>query len=89
MNPVYEFVDISPEALKMMGASEMDLMNEGLDRGMVGDDLPTGFADSTPTSKPKQNFMSEDFMTSSENKDDILKEILKELKDIKVILAGK
>lgn len=89
MNPGYEYVDISPEALKMMGASEMDLMNEGFDRGVVGDDLPTGFANTTPTSESKQNFMSEDFMISSENKDDILKEILKELKDIKVILAGK
>lgn len=89
MNPGYEYVDISPEALKMMGASEMDLMNEGFDRGMVGDDLPTGFANPTSTPKPKQDFMSEDFMTSSENKDDILKQILKELKDIKVILAGK
>lgn len=83
MNNNYEFIQVDPKVIAMLGGDDESILNEDLEA-----DLPEGalndFSMQAKTSAPVENNMN-----FGDKYEYLLNEILTELKEIKVILAGK
>lgn len=84
----YDYVKVDPRAIQMLGGDAQDLLNEGLDG-----DLPESALQSFNETLLSDDMVSAEVdgskVTVLDKDEDILKQILNELKEIKVILAGK
>ena len=83
MNNNYEFIQVDPKVIAMLGGDDESILNEDLEA-----DLPEGvlndFSMQAKTPTPVENNMN-----FGDKYEYLLNEILTELKEIKVILAGK
>lgn len=93
MNNGYEYIKVDPKVIQMLGGS--DDMSESMAGEFGDDDLPASFVESYGK-KASQKNMFEDLdndpvmvMPSQDSVPGLLQEILNELSEIKVILAGK
>lgn len=84
----YDYVKVDPRAIQMLGGDAQDLLNDGLDG-----DLPESALQSFNETLLSDDMVSAEVdgsrVTVLDKDEDILKQILNELKEIKVILAGK
>ena len=83
MNNNYEFIQVDPKVIAMLGGDESSILNEDLEA-----DLPASALDNF-TMQPKTPAPVENNMNFGDKYEYLLNEILSELKEIKVILAGK
>lgn len=92
MNNKYEYVQVDPKVIAMLGGS--DDMAESM-QAEFGDDLPPSAVDSynvTPKTKSMFEDVNNNPMMLTPSQDSVpglLQEILNELREIKVILAGR
>ena len=94
----YEFINVDPRVIQMLGGDEP--ISDPLG-GDMSDDLPSSVLESyNPAKKMSEGFGNQadpvfpSMQTrveaaTADSKTELLKEILQELKEIKVILAGK
>lgn len=83
MNNNYEYIQVDPKVIAMLGGDESSSLNEDLEA-----DLPASVLDNF-TMQPKTSAPAENNMNFGDKYEYLLNEILTELKEIKVILAGK
>lgn len=84
----YDYVKVDPRAIQMLGGDAQDLLNEGLD-GDLPESALQGFNETLLSDDMVSAEVDGSKVTVLDKDEDILKQILNELKEIKVILAGK